>query len=296
MKPRLFEGDIVIINKLAYGARLPVTPLNVKSGGRKKYLEWIVLPYLRIPGFSSIKRNDIVAFNYSLQNSEPVDMQEEFIKRCVGLPGDSIELIDGSLYANKVLVKNKYGYRRYNVVFEVEVDSSLLRRSGIELEHLSEDKKSCTALMTDAQRDSIAKTIFVKMIRAGTYPSGYYHPSLYPNHSEFKWNYDHFGPLWIPKKGDSILLTKNNLILYQRCIEVYERTALAFKGDTVLINNKPARYYTFKLNYYFMLGDNLYNSIDSRVSGLIAEDHILGKASFILYSSSRGDRRFLSLD
>ena len=282
MYATLSSGDYVVINKLAYGARLPITPLSIKINDTKKYLDWIQLPYMRLFGFSNIKRNDLVAFNYELEQLHPTDIQEEYIKRCVALPGDTLKIIAGKVYANNKLTETNHAYYNYTVKSELIIDTLLLRNAGIKADRVWDNGKSYFLFMNQASADSLSKLKHILSVVIDLYSRDYYHPSIYPNSSVFNWNNDYFGPLWIPKKGDSILLTHSNLILYQRCIEKYENQTISFKQDSTFISGKKAKYYRFKQNYYFMMGDNRHNSIDSRVIGLIPEDHIIGKASFIL--------------
>jgi signal peptidase I len=231
MKPTLNEGDYIIVNKLAYGPRIPITPLSLPIGNT--YLDWIQLPYMRIPGYSSVKHNDVIVFNYPMDDDLPIDERKGYVKRCVGLPGDTIKMKNGSLSIN---------------------DEKITEPS----------------------------TIFHKYI----IDSSIYSPAYFPNRSEIKWNADNFGPLYIPEKGKNILLTKKNITLYQRVIEKYENNILKIKNDSVFINDNYRMTYTFKMNYYFVMGDNRSNSVDSRFWGFVPEDHLIGKASYILSTSS----------
>lgn len=282
MHGNLFEGDYVVINKLAYGARLPLTPLSV---GRN-YLDWIALPYMRVFGFSDIKRNDIIAFNYSLTDELPVDLRESYIKRCVALPGDTLKIINGIVYVNSATNEPENIYNPYTIAFNEGIDSSALTALNIEPGTDSENKKYL--FMSTEQASKLLKTGNLKSVTLNIYDKKYYHPAVFPNYPDYTWNIDHFGPLYIPTEGDSIELTQKNLLIYQRILERFEKAKLSFKGDSVFINGKHKRYYTFESDYYFMIGDNRHNSTDSRNWGFIPESHIIGKASFILNSKKAG--------
>ena len=295
MHGSLFEGDFVVINKLAYGARLPLTPLSFDIGGQKRSLESFQLPYFRLFGYSSLKRNDVIAFNYSVTDEAPVDLREEYIKRCVALSGDTVEIRNGALYVNAALVVIPSVYNSYKVVSSAPLDSTAMRRALIIPEFMPEDQANYTLFMSQRHADSLMRLQHVTSVKPAIFPADYCPPSVYPHHSAFKWNGDHFGPLWVPKKGDSVLLSRNNLLLYQSLIERFEKISMLFRNDSVIIEGKAKKYYNFKQDYFFVMGDNRHNSVDSRSWGLIPEDHIIGKASLIVYSSVIQGRRFLNI-
>ncbi len=295
MHGTLYEGDYVVINKLAYGARLPITPLSISIGGNKKFVDWLHLSYLRVFGFSEIQRNDVIAFNYSLTDELPIDMREEYIKRCVALPGDSLKIINGKVYVNSNLDEPVFIYKNYNVQSDKPIDTVILQRLRILQNSSTIDEKNYTIVMSAAQADSLYKLPYIKSINLQPLSKDYYHPSVFPNYATLRWNFDFFGPLYIPREGDSILLDKNNIAIYQRIIERFEEGKFSFKNDVVLINDKITKYYTFTQNYYFVMGDNRYNSIDSRNWGFIPESHIIGRADLVLYSSQRSGRNFSSV-
>ncbi len=296
MHGTLFEGDYVVINKLAYGARLPITPLSIRFGGQKKFVDWIQLPYMRVLGFSEIKRNDVIAFNYALTDDEPIDLREEYIKRCVALPGDTLQIANSKVYVNSVLNEPALIYKNYKVISDRAIDTLLLKRLNIFQNSSTTDHLNYSFFMSAANADSLYKLSYIKSITLQPYSKEYYHPSVFPNFGALPWNYDFFGPLYIPREGDSILLNKNNLAIYQRIIERFEAGKISFKNENVLIDDKITNYYIFKQNYYFVMGDNRYNSTDSRNWGFIPESHIIGRASFILYSKQTSGRNFLRIN
>ncbi len=248
MHQTLLEGDYIIVNKLAYGARVPITPLSLSFGNKHLFFDWLTLPYIRIPGYSTVCRNDIIVFNFPLEEGLPIDERLQYVKRCIGLPGDSVFISKGQVFING--------------------------------EELKEPEK-------------------ISLEKLAVAPDSY-SPNIFPNSSVVKWNVDYFGPLYVPKCGDSISLTTKNVTLYKRIIEKFENNTLVNKNDSIYINGQYTQTYVFKMNYYFTLGDNRHSSIDSRFWGFVPENHLIGKASFILFSSnntpSQKSRTFSSVD
>jgi signal peptidase I len=259
MNHTLKEGDYILVNKLAYGARIPITPLSIHMGGEKYFLDLLQLPYSRISGYADVQRNDIIVFNLPTENQLPVDERREYVKRCIGLPGESISIEESEVYINrshKPLAAPDGQLKRYAVSVKGDAFPRELYLTASDAQHISKS-------------DTVAST-------QQTYIQGY-SPTYFPHVPQIKWNPDNFGPLWIPKKGAKLKLDRATLPLYQRIIETDEGNVITFKDEAILINGKAESYYTFRMNYYFVMGDNRYNSIDSRFWGFVPEDHLIGK-------------------
>lgn len=286
----------------------------------KSYLEWIKLPYYRFPGFIDIKNNDVVVFNYPdgdtvalyMQNrsyyslvrefghkevwknkrkfgkivARPVDKRENYIKRCIGIPGDTLEIIDQEVYINNKPLP-LIGDKEYKYVVQTDstpLNPKMLDKMNITEEVVQVDYDKYVVTLTEKSSQEISKLMNVRKVEKIIYPKGQWAYYTFPFDSNYRWNEDNYGPLYIPKAGATIPININNICLYERCIDIYENNDLEIKGDKIIINGKEVSNYTFKLDYYWMMGDNRHNSADSRFWGFVPIDHIVGRAVFVWLS------------
>ena len=286
----------------------------------KSYIETPQLSYHRLKGLRNVERMDIVVFNfpagdtvalkygssedyYSLclrygrdvvnNNKDqfgdiiyrPVDRRDNYVKRCLGLPGETLQIKDGIVYADGKAVPQPKNVQYF---YYVETDGTpigedLFEELGISIEDRHGSGSQYIIPLTGEMKKTLGGKPWVKMIQR-IQPDAGETMMTYPIGVDYGWTHANYGPIWIPKKGAKINLTLQNLPLYERCIKNYEGNTLEVKNGQILINGKPSTSYTFKMDYYWMQGDNRDNSLDSRYWGFVPEDHIVGTPSIILIS------------
>lgn len=339
MEKTLLVNDFLFVSKISYGPRVPMTPLAVPfthhtlpfTKYSRAYSTAVQWKYRRWWGFTDIKRNDVVVFNfpegdtvavqrqdgsyYDLVRSigrertasefgpiitRPVDKRENYIKRCLAIAGDTLKIVNGEVYVNgQPAPVPTYGERQYEVTTaDGELNPSRLADMGLDddarvdgvgnryIYNITKDNATALQGLKPAVQNVQPRVRNAEDYDLETFPHDTAH---------YKWNLDNFGPLYIPQKGATIELDSANISIYRRAITTYEGNTLEERNGQFIINGKPTNFYTFKMNYYWMMGDNRNNSLDSRFWGFVPEDHVVGKAWLIWMSYGKDGIRWSRL-
>ncbi len=338
LEKTLLVGDFLFVSKFHYGARTPMTAVSfpmvhdtIPKTKVKSYLPKIQLPYFRLPGFQKIKRSDIVVFNWPVDTVnafqqygdgkyyyKPIDKKSNYVKRCVGIPGDSLEIRDGKIFVNNKPLelpqkaKPQYSYtvkttgkglnlKTLYKALDVTDPAYGLNSDGRYIGDVYSKQNERNSInspvntfvlsaLTEVSAKRLEKLSYVTSVERIIAPKENVEPLIFPYTGGNMANKDQLGPFYIPEEGKTVAITPQSIPFYKRIIEVYEGSEMnttnkiSVSGNQVLLNGKAVTTYTFKQNYYWLMGDNRHNSEDSRYWGYVPENHVVGKPVFLFMS------------
>ncbi|KXX70178.1 signal peptidase I [Flammeovirga sp. SJP92] len=306
MEKSLLVGDYLFVSKVHYGPRTPKTVLQLPLTHQTiwgtqipSFLDWIQLPQFRLPGFTDVKNNDVVVFNYPAEEGFPSDMKLNYIKRCIGIAGDTIQIKNQEVFINGDRVEvPEDSETQYRVVSKTQIGKKTLERYNVyaydynnvghyKLKNIPgpEGKFTYSAMLPLHTAKELRKLDFIESVEKIYARKD---PSIFPQNPNNTWSIDNFGPLYIPKEGDVVKITNDNWSQYKDIIIKYEDNEnVVFKNGQLSIDGQVQDSYTIKQDYYFMMGDNRHNSLDSRYWGYVPADHIIGKAVMVWMSMDR---------
>jgi signal peptidase I len=282
MEKTLLTGDFLIVSKLAYGPR---TPMTLSVPFTEIYVPGVDIPWFRIPGYTDIERNDIVVFNYPIDVA-PISMKTNYIKRAVGMPGDQLRLEDKVLFVNgepSEQFDTMMMHYRVQVRERIRLSPAKVREAGGRI------VQSGNGVHIINMTSEVASTVEgwgeVTSVEPFVLPETFDEFSRRPfNFSRGFMNHDNMEAFTVPRAGEQITLTDDNWHVYQDILQRYERNTVQKNGNQFIINGEETNQYTIQKDYYFVMGDNRDDSEDSRYWGFVPDDHIVGKASLIYFS------------
>jgi len=357
LEKTLRVGDFLFVSKFHYGARTPMTTIaapmvhdTLPGLGIRSYLNKPQLPYFRLPGFKKIKRNEIVVFSWPADTvrvffkkekgvKKPIDKKSNYVKRCVAVPGDSLEVVDGYVHINgkrtvlpdralpqydymaysqkgvssrlmkelgitefnRIYVASQMNQNQFDIVSKYLIGSgrtntgeiqlvtnhlgiptNAIRSAGLALKELTDRQRLVT--VTEDLAEKLAQNAAIDSVVRFIESKGQSGNNIFPQHNSYAWNNDNFGPIYVPEKGMTVPLNLEVLPVYKKIIKDYEGNSISVLGNQISINGKQTNTYTFKQDYYWMMGDNRHHSEDSRTWGFVPENHIVGTPIFIWMS------------